>query len=127
MTNKSTATTATIKTSLTPSAIQPFVHALSQAPTKADAALAPASFVYAYTEQDRHYTTQRYPCSGVWSGTTTPWLADYRSIPQAWKWSEADLAAQAARTQQVDRQMQAMTPPRPISGTTAQQIKWRYS
>ncbi|MCA9696582.1 MAG: hypothetical protein KC431_03570, partial [Myxococcales bacterium] len=50
-----------------------------------------------------------------------------RSIPQAWKWSEADLAAQAARTQQVDRQMQAMTPPRPISGTTAQQIKWRYS
>lgn len=111
-----------------PPASRNFTHDLVTLPAPPPAAGGPSiGFVYKWSMTDRTYDSNQYPVSGVFSGTTTPWLNELDAVPASWQWTALDTHAQKARAKQVKAQMVAMNPPGGYTGTTAEQISQRYS
>ena len=100
--------------------------------------LAPAApvtrFIYAFLEEDRRFSGEAYPDypeGGLWTGSTTPWIADILTVPPAWSWTPADLAGLAARTVQIklaEAYIQEHVPSQTCEGPAAVEIlEQRYT
>lgn len=111
-------------------ALARYMAALQEAPRASTNTGAIPDFVYAFHSDDLTYGTDEYPVSGVFSATTTPWLADINTIPSSQRWTAADQADQAARAQQSAQESsyaKANVPGQHYSGSAADQIGQRFS
>lgn len=122
----------TLKAHLTP--VRRFLEGLTGTVARKVAAVMPVTeFIYAYLEEDRTFTASEYPGhpeGGVWTGCTTPWIADIHSVPPSWSWTPADLAGLARRTAQIkaaDAYIQRSVPSQRYAGTAAQILQQRFT
>jgi len=115
--------------------VRRFLEGLAGAVAREAASVLPATqFIFSYLEEDRRFTASEYPGhpdGGVWTGCTTPWIADLLTVPPTWSWTPADLATLAARTAQIkvaDAYVQENVPRQRYEGPTAARIlQQRYT
>lgn len=99
----------------------------------ATAVLPTTEFIFAYLERDRAFSAAEYPGhpnGGVWTGSTTPWIADILSVPPTWSWTPADLVGLTIRQGQAkaaDAYIQDHVAGQTYEGTAAQRLQQRYT